>query len=787
MADKKTNYAASLKAPPKDAAPDKSKETVTVDIGGVLTDIVRGSMTDSEWARVKQRAVKELHVPTEVSYDEPSKLGESPDKKTIDMKSIRSAAGNLAQIADAVISPEEKKMLEGSSAETRAKFIEDRFRKRGYDVTDTAAAPAPSSGPTPDEWKQMPEKKPVQKPVGGQTEEDNYVGSAKGSTFSPLSQAMQMATGATPSQELTPDQQRAQERLAEHDAAVARVNAQGEQHGQEDLAALKSMAEKGAAAAEAGKQAQDAASPGTIIADQVDRRVFGKEPLIPDQVKQLPQAIGAGAATDIGTLMQLGGQSLGMPNMARAGADLSAGAVMPPAYGGPEVAPDAGGIPATQTPPVAPDQMPPAPPQGSGSASVSAKMPSGFRIEDVSPEAVKNAAESRLRTKTDIENAQDTMAALDIARDGAVRKYAEREATVQAEAAKLSQLATQAKLDSIEEAKGYQARKLALAEQARAAAATPTDPNRYWNNKDAGQKAAAVIAGALFGFTGQGMQWLQRLDGLVEADNRLQVQDRAAKVQGLQAEAEAMGEAGREAMRMGATRAEAMLIDRQTKLEGLKSYLDTMTMKINNMEVKQRGLQMGVELQMKIDALDQQALGMAQQRADQKTEWNYKRAALGQEAWKASMGGGAGDKINPQAQSTIASAEAGLAMLPELEKAVGNPKGSLGTALVDQIAKQFPGTDANNRDVQAAFMNRTIFAGIDKSVINSADQEFLNKLQASPGIASLRAPGAMNALRRMLIATRDAALGTARAVGQRTGGMQPSAPHTPGIDYTRTR
>jgi hypothetical protein len=53
------------------------------------------------------------------------------------------------------------------------------------------------------------------------------------------------------------------------------------------------------------------------------------------------------------------------------------------------------------------------------------------------------------------------------------------------------------------------------------------DPNRFWNNKDAGQKAAAVIAGALFGFTGQGMQWLQRLDGLVERD----IQQQAAELQ----------------------------------------------------------------------------------------------------------------------------------------------------------------------------------------------------------------------------------------------------------------
>lgn len=55
------------------------------------------------------------------------------------------------------------------------------------------------------------------------------------------------------------------------------------------------------------------------------------------------------------------------------------------------------------------------------------------------------------------------------------------------------------------------------------------DPNRFWNNKSDGQKAAAVIAGALFGFSGQGMQWLQRLDGLVRDDVQQQMADRQFK------------------------------------------------------------------------------------------------------------------------------------------------------------------------------------------------------------------------------------------------------------------
>lgn len=55
------------------------------------------------------------------------------------------------------------------------------------------------------------------------------------------------------------------------------------------------------------------------------------------------------------------------------------------------------------------------------------------------------------------------------------------------------------------------------------------DPGRYWANKDAGSKFAAVVAGAMFGWTGQGMQWLNRLDKLVNDDVKLQQDELARK------------------------------------------------------------------------------------------------------------------------------------------------------------------------------------------------------------------------------------------------------------------
>jgi len=48
------------------------------------------------------------------------------------------------------------------------------------------------------------------------------------------------------------------------------------------------------------------------------------------------------------------------------------------------------------------------------------------------------------------------------------------------------------------------------------------DPDHYWNEAGAGRRVSAVLAGALFGWAGQGMDYLQHLRGLVNDDIKLQ-------------------------------------------------------------------------------------------------------------------------------------------------------------------------------------------------------------------------------------------------------------------------
>lgn len=139
-----------------------------------------------------------------------------------------------------------------------------------------------------------------------------------------------------------------------------------------------------------------------------------------------------------------------------------------------------------------------------------------------------------------------------------------------------------------------------LVDMARKAAEDPIDPNRFWNNKDAGQKAAAVIAGALFGFTGQGMQWLQRLDSLVAQDMQAQSADKTRRIAGLERASEQAGNAALMAMKMGADEAEAQNLERMAKLENVKSRIDMLARGTQNAELAAKGEMMKQQLDEKI-------------------------------------------------------------------------------------------------------------------------------------------------------------------------------------------
>ena len=754
------DYSTALKAQADKMAPkqeqrrDKSKETFEAFVNGTKVTIVRGDSTDVEWENAKQT------VTDKATVSEEQRKAQEYYEETGSTKKLEALKGKPT--------PEQRR------ADEEAK--------------------------KPPKYEGKPTDLEYERPV---KEDRGESGAEGGGGSTPMAKMAGMvkdaATGATEGEgrsfvDMSPEeiskykQSEARSRGSKMDdfseshyrGVIEKAKAEGRDPGQavndlidaQNYTSEKKVSESkavgNAVAGIPGALAREAVAPGLAPLKAVDERVFGDKPL----TEGLPNVndFAGHVAGQVGTGAQMLGGALGMPNLQKAGQGLIQSGESAMLNAEQPVVDPSAPMPMQEVPPPQSQDL-----SGSGSSSMSMQVPGGFAPAKLDPQLEKDLAASRVITANAIENAKEVIGTQEVLKDAAVRAEGNRRLEVQKQMEVEAGLAADAKRRSVEEARRYSTARQQTLQLAREAAATPTDPNRYWNNKDAGQKAAAVIAGALFGFTGQGMNWLQRLDGLVEQDMRAQQADRASKVGALNAEASGLGEAGAEALRNGATESEAYLIARQAKLEGLNSYLQQMTAETQNMDQKMRGAQMQVELSGRLNALDQEAMQLGQQKVNAENQVRFHNAQLRQESFSIGAKALAGpnrDKLPPAQQGVIQAADAGLHALPALEEAIGNPEGKWSTAMWDQVVKHVPGSDPSNRAASAAVLNRIIFAGIDKSVINAADQKFLDSLQADVGMGSLRKPGALKTLRRLLTESRNSALRTAQGLGQDTGSLQ---------------
>lgn len=306
------------------------------------------------------------------------------------------------------------------------------------------------------------------------------------------------------------------------------------------------------------------------------------------------------------------------------------------------------------------------------------------------------------------------------------------------------------------------------------------DPNRFWNNKSDGQKAMAVVAGALFGFTGQGMQWLQRLDSLVEQDIQTQFADFKRKEATLGKQVDIQNNIIALARQQGLDDTEALNAARASMKERYALQLENIAATSGSQLVQQKALQNAAAIRMGA-AKDIEEMRLKTQTAAADMAVKYAQAAkLRQETVEsrfnmglsASGKGAKAEKWTPGMIERASAAQAAWAAIPDLEKAIGS--GKVGDALVDEIAKRIPGTDAASRDQQAQLLGRIIFAGIDKSVVNAADQEFLNKLQSGVGLRSL-SRGDLPAFRRLVQASFNSANKMAEQLGMQVLEPLPAA------------
>ena len=661
----KVSFAEGLKAQAEKLVPKKTEdenEVVMVDLGdGALVPIPRGSgpdrLDDDVWEQVKKRQAQ------------------MPEKRSGDKLIVKRGTSTMTVLRDNQTDDEWKKVVENNKQDHGKLNVEEH-----------SAAPVQEWGegtiyPTKEVYerlKSMPDGEAKKQELGklqkasqkvsdsaAESAEEASLGSG-GPGMSPRANMQAMATAAVPTGS-TPGL---------GDEGVAQANAKGEQHGREDLAAVKGAVSKANDVAGSINQynplsAQSWTQPIANMRDKADA-VIGGAPLVSDETAKLPGRAMQAVGTGVGATMEGAGDVLGMPNLAAKGADIKQTGMLGdlanmPAPGTLPVPVDPNTPHSDQVQPL-PQVVTPGPGGGSASLSMSTRGGGGFTPAQSDPQLAKNTAESATLMKQAQADFADTQAAAEIMSDNLVRKGSERRMEVEKLNAMEAKLATESRLAGIQEAERVRGLQSAVQAEAEAASRVPTDPNRYWNNKDDGQKAAAVIAGALFGFTGQGMQWLQRIDGLIESDMRVQMADRSAKVQGLESKARGLGEAANFAMAKGASEAEAMVLSRQMRLDGLKTYLEDLTSKQTNLDRKMAGQQMLMQLGEKRMQLDMQLAAFGEQKTHNQNQVRYQNAQLGLQSEalrisEAKNGAGGGGRPLP---------EAGAKLMDEYSSAVQN-------------------------------------------------------------------------------------------------------------------
>lgn len=190
------------------------------------------------------------------------------------------------------------------------------------------------------------------------------------------------------------------------------------------------------------------------------------------------------------------------------------------------------------------------------------------------------------------------------------------------------------------------------------------DPNRYWKNKDAGQVALGAIAGALFGFAGKGMDYLNTIQNEVRMDidaQKATYENASSKIRQQMADA---GDEYARAKNRGLSDREARAAASAAKLSGMKSYIEaTMT---NTASVEAQGKAM--EALAGIDSLNVAALQDAGKAATEAAtrkgaDWANKQSAraaminANTNAVRASAAGAGGAKRPGSIQLKIAAAK----------------------------------------------------------------------------------------------------------------------------------
>lgn len=389
-------------------------------------------------------------------------------------------------------------------------------------------------------------------------------------------------------------------------------------------------------------------------------------------------------------------------------------------------------------PPAPPPEAPVGPPPGNlvmahpggagsagGGASVSGemKMPGfGYKPMTVDDRPMKDAAASFDETARGVLREQNALADENRAMAASIVQKNSEAMAASDELTKQQIIRQQtAKLEQDRMMAAYQSK---MDEQERVSA-QGIDPGRYWNSKSAGQKAAAVVAGALFGFTGQGMQWLQRLDGLVAEDNRLQESDLNRKIAGLDRSAKGLLTQV-DYLDKNASRDVTMLeMAKAQKYKEAEMYLRNFALTTQSMEMKQNALGMAQVLAGKQFEIQQSLSQIAQRNAAEINQARAHNAAQAAEMYRFKLAQDAKKNADGKIMLGAQAQEAGrLAGSVEIAKQLQQQFGVKGlpARVMDKVAALFPGTEATNYNTKAKLAIQMIGPLAGSGVLS--DQEY---------------------------------------------------------------
>ena len=779
MADnkQKPNFADALKAQAKPVA--DPKETVEVETSpGVFKKVVRGSMSDAAWERTKQRAIMRVQ-PTSVEYDTPAseadRAAESKDKEAMlarDRKRqslVELVKNEHYQPGQDGLVPDKKTLdeLRSMSPKSAADYLELRVKQMEWkqeeesnrskklsesnspEPTKDLGVTKPDQG-SPDEWKQKPQG--GMRSPGTQQEFDGAMGMSI-DPRNPASAIPQMAMGAVDPNGKSPTGDPAA------DTHFARADAAGNATGEADAQALRDLSDN------VGQTTRDMALTVPRIGAKVVDSVVGGSPLLSPEVKQdlggapnfIQNALASGKQ-QLGSHVAAAGDLFGMPGVAQRGLDMMNNANFAP---DPTQAP----APAPADPAALQSQQPaPMPPPVSagmsGSASVSGRSVGNTTPAPAAPDKYAEETRANMATREKLIDEQQRLDRKQIGSEIQLRS----EAQLHAADMQKSEVDRQNALEDVQTK--YTQGLEALKQQTIELSKQEIDPNRFWNNKSDGQKAAAVIAGALFGFTGQGMQWLQRLDGLVAQDMQAQAQDLQRKrgllsdATGLQnnliAQAEAKGLRGAAAYK-AATIAQK---------ENLASNIEMNAMKYSDPLIQNKAMQAALAIRQSTEKdLAEYSRTIESHKADINLKYaqaDHARASAFA-ARVAAGGGSKGSKIPAQIEQSINLFQRGVESIKIARTAIGS--GTWGQALKDEVAKHIPGTEAAGRAQAASVALESALKGIRQEALSDSERKDYVKFAAGVGIASMN-QGDLNALERMLKKSHDFTVMNARRQGQ---------------------